>query len=88
MEKITLNSIGKVVVRDGETTIELDKKYIKALTGLDGFSYIQVFWWLSDTSSVQSSDSGHSTLTENSRTRMVLMFLEYLLLAHLCVQTV
>lgn len=38
MEKFILNSIGKITVRDNQTVIELDKKYIPALNGLDGFS--------------------------------------------------
>lgn len=45
MSKFTLNSIGEVSVQNGETVIKLNKKYIPALTGLDGFGYIQVIWW-------------------------------------------
>ncbi len=45
MNSFTLNSIGKISMHEGETVIELDKKYIPALTGLDGFGYIQVIWW-------------------------------------------
>ncbi len=45
MSSFTLNSIGKISVRGNETVIELEKKYIPAMTGLDGFGYIQVFWW-------------------------------------------
>jgi len=44
MENFTLNVIGTVSVRDNQTMIELDKKYVSALTGLDGFGYIQILW--------------------------------------------
>ena len=46
-DSLILNPIGKISVNDGEAVIELDKKYIPALNGLDGFGYIQVFWWFS-----------------------------------------
>ncbi len=45
MSSFKLNSIGKIFIRDNETVIELEEKYIPALTGLDGFGYIHVFWW-------------------------------------------
>lgn len=40
-----LNPIGKISVCENETVIELEKQYIPALKGLDGFGYIQVLWW-------------------------------------------
>lgn len=45
MEKMSLTSIGKIVVEDGEAVIKLDEKYKQAMAGLDGFGYIQVVWW-------------------------------------------
>jgi len=45
MEKLMLQPIGRVCVRDGETTLVLDKKYVPALAGLEGFSHVQVLWW-------------------------------------------
>ena len=48
MEKLTLKPVGKVC-SDGEgTRIVLDKEYIPALAGLEGFSHICVLWWFSD----------------------------------------
>lgn len=43
--EFTLRPIGHVRVRDGVTTLEVDEAYRPALTGLDGFSHINVLWW-------------------------------------------
>jgi tRNA-Thr(GGU) m(6)t(6)A37 methyltransferase TsaA len=45
MEKQMINPIGRIIVRDDETIIKLEKEFIPALSGLDGFGYIQVIWW-------------------------------------------
>lgn len=45
MKNITVNPIGKISVNDGEACVVLDKKYIPALEGLEGFSHIQLIWW-------------------------------------------
>ena len=47
MEELKLNSIGQVVNQDGELSIKLNPAYAPALTGLEGFSHIQVLWWFS-----------------------------------------
>lgn len=47
MANFILNSIGKITVRDDETVIELDKQYIPALSGMEGFGYLQILWWFS-----------------------------------------
>jgi tRNA-Thr(GGU) m(6)t(6)A37 methyltransferase TsaA len=44
-KNITLNPIGMVKANNGNFTLEISKKYRPALSGLDGFSHIQVFWW-------------------------------------------
>jgi tRNA-Thr(GGU) m(6)t(6)A37 methyltransferase TsaA len=41
----SLTSIGLVRASVDGFCLELDQKYVPALTGLDGFSYINVFWW-------------------------------------------
>ncbi len=45
MKKLNCNPIGKIKSNENGFYIVLDKKYIPALTGLDGFGYIQVLWW-------------------------------------------
>lgn len=47
MEKLILKPIGRIVNNQDETYILLDKSYLPALEGLDGFGYLQVFWWFS-----------------------------------------
>jgi tRNA-Thr(GGU) m(6)t(6)A37 methyltransferase TsaA len=47
MGKLTLKPIGKIVNQQGEMLIALDKSYLPALEGLDGFGYVQVIWWFS-----------------------------------------
>ncbi len=45
MEQFTVNSIGKVRSDENGVRIELEKEFIPALTNLEGFGYINVFWW-------------------------------------------
>ncbi|EQF25667.1 hypothetical protein QEW_1782 [Clostridioides difficile CD160] len=45
MKQILVNPIGKIRVQGEEIFIELDKKYIPALKGLDGFAHLNVLWW-------------------------------------------
>ena len=40
-----LSTIGQVRATEGEFCLELDKAYISALTGLEGFSCLNVLWW-------------------------------------------
>ena len=46
MNEITLNPIGKVVDENGQVKIVLEQAYRAGLKGLDGFSYVQVLWWM------------------------------------------
>ena len=62
MDSFTLNPIGKISVRENETVIELDRRYIPALTGLDGFGYIQVLWWFDGC----DNEKSRSKLTEKA----------------------
>ena len=43
--KIEINPIGFIRADKNTTRIELLKKYIPALTNIDGFSHLQVTWW-------------------------------------------
>lgn len=45
MENLIVKPIGKFALRDDETVIVLDPKFIPALKGLQGFGYIQIIWW-------------------------------------------
>jgi tRNA-Thr(GGU) m(6)t(6)A37 methyltransferase TsaA len=42
---ITIHPIGEVHAGSGGFHIEIYENYRPALTGIDGFSHIQVFWW-------------------------------------------
>jgi hypothetical protein len=44
----TVRTIGTVRVTEGRTVIEVEKKYIPALQGLEGFSHLAVLWWFSE----------------------------------------
>ncbi|MDO5559666.1 MAG: SAM-dependent methyltransferase [Oscillospiraceae bacterium] len=61
MNNFTVNSIGRVRVSEEGFCVELDKKYIPALQGLDGFSYVQVFWWFDGC----DNEASRSSLTVN-----------------------
>ncbi|MHA6533672.1 SAM-dependent methyltransferase [Paenibacillus sp. BAC0078] len=45
MEQFTVQAIGKVRSDVRGMRIELEKEFIPALTNLEGFGYINVFWW-------------------------------------------
>lgn len=45
MEQFNLKSIGRIYVDDKGTRLVLDKEYIPALTNLEDFKYINIFWW-------------------------------------------
>ncbi len=45
MEQYSVKSIGKVRVDSEGARLELDREYIPALTGLEGFTYINILWW-------------------------------------------
>lgn len=56
-----LHPIGRIHTDNEGFRIELEKEYIPAATGLEGFSHIQVIWWF------DRCDDAHSrsTLMEN-----------------------
>lgn len=45
MEKLTLQTIGTLIVENDEMSIAIKKEFIPALQGLEEFHYIQVLWW-------------------------------------------
>jgi len=45
MNKYTLDKIGKIININGDFSIELEKRFIPALKGLDGFSHLQILYW-------------------------------------------
>ncbi|HHL2826698.1 TPA: TrmO family methyltransferase [Citrobacter murliniae] len=47
MANLRLDTIGVINIENGTVELVLEHKYIPALVGLDGFSHIQVLWWLS-----------------------------------------
>ncbi len=60
MDTIKLKAIGKIVCNEDGFSLHVDPEYLPALTGLDGFSNIQVIWWFDGCDNVQA----RSTLTE------------------------
>ena len=60
MAKLQVNTIGTIACSEDGMRIVLDKAYAPALTGLDGFSHIQVLWWFSECDNSQD----RSKLTE------------------------
>jgi len=42
---LRLDPIGRIESDNGEFKVLLQKKYAEALTGLEGFSHVQVLWW-------------------------------------------
>lgn len=57
----TVKQIGIVCADDNGFRLELFPEYKEASTGLDGFSYINVFWWFFGC----DTQSGRSILSEN-----------------------
>ena len=60
MAELKLNTIGRIVSKEDDIRLVLDKTYAPALTGLDGFSHIQILWWFSECDNTKD----RSTLTE------------------------
>ncbi|MEN6392025.1 MAG: SAM-dependent methyltransferase [Syntrophomonas sp.] len=56
MQQLFVNPIGKVRIAEEGMFIELDEKYAAALRGLDGFSHLNVIWWLSEFDNEQSRE--------------------------------
>ena len=48
MAELKVNSIGTIACNGEDMRLVLDKTYASALTGLDGFSHIQILWWFSE----------------------------------------
>lgn len=44
-DRFTLSAIGKVHASEDGFCLNLEKGYVPALKGLDGFSFINVLWW-------------------------------------------
>lgn len=42
---ISITPIGKVLKENGMFIIELEKEYLPALEGMEGFSHLQIVWW-------------------------------------------
>lgn len=47
MEQFIVKSIGKVCVAGEQMHLEINKEFMPALTGLEGFGYVNVLWWFS-----------------------------------------
>lgn len=45
MKKIEINPVGVVNVREGKWVLNIGKEYRKAMTGMEGFGYVNVFYW-------------------------------------------
>lgn len=54
MSNLVVHSIGKICNNKGNTFIQLDRNYIPALLGLEGFSHINILWWFSEYDNKQS----------------------------------
>lgn len=49
-----LKEIGKIKVEGEEMFLQINKEYVKALRGLDGFSNIDVIWWFDKCDNTES----------------------------------
>ena len=41
----SLYPIGKIITNHGQSCLQINREYVAALMGLEGFSHIQVLWW-------------------------------------------
>lgn len=57
MKPIQVNPIGMIRHGHNGTVLEVDRKYIPALQELDGFSYINVFWWCHESDSDEERET-------------------------------
>jgi len=48
MNKLYVESIGKVVLKEDKFFIQLDGKFVPALKGLDGFGHLDILWWFGE----------------------------------------
>ena len=44
-KKYELKPIGKVIASNGNYSIHLEKEYLTGLTGIEGFSHLQITGW-------------------------------------------
>ncbi|ECW0371983.1 TPA: TrmO family methyltransferase domain-containing protein [Salmonella enterica subsp. enterica serovar Warragul] len=61
MSNLSLETIGAINIENGCVKLILEQKYIPALIGLEGFSHIQVLWWLSSS----DNPADRSRMTED-----------------------
>lgn len=59
MMNFNVKEIGKVCCDEAGFSIKLNEEYRKALTGLEGFGYVQVIWWFDGC----DNDAARSNLT-------------------------
>ena len=45
MKKMSITAVGRIEIVNDETYVVLEKPYIAALRGLEGFGYMNVLWW-------------------------------------------
>lgn len=45
MKEMRITAIGSIEIEGDATSVVLDKAYIPALDGLDGFSHVAILWW-------------------------------------------
>ncbi|MGD2207680.1 MAG: TrmO family methyltransferase [Anaerolineae bacterium] len=55
--RFRISAIGSVRIREGGFCIQVDPRYIPALTHLQGFSHLQIVWWAHLTDSPQDRDT-------------------------------
>lgn len=56
MDTFQLRQIGTIHSGDDGFAIELEPRYREALTGLDGFSHIQILWWFDQCDTPEARD--------------------------------
>jgi tRNA-Thr(GGU) m(6)t(6)A37 methyltransferase TsaA len=44
-EEFQIKAVGSVRIRNDTCSIQVDEKFLPALTNIDGFSHLQVVWW-------------------------------------------
>jgi tRNA-Thr(GGU) m(6)t(6)A37 methyltransferase TsaA len=54
--KFQIETVGSVRIVDDTYSIHIDKKYLPALTNIEGFSHLQIVWWGHLTDSSQDRD--------------------------------
>ncbi|MEA4969441.1 MAG: SAM-dependent methyltransferase [Candidatus Pelethousia sp.] len=62
MEEFKVKKIGVIRADEAGMRLELDKQFAPALTGMEGFSHLNILWWFSEC----DSDPCRNRLTERS----------------------